>query len=52
MVTYKAGFLLDDWIDCTLYFHTTRDYMQYSAIDILHTFQFTVAHTHTNTLES
>jgi hypothetical protein len=34
---------LDDWIYCTLYTHTLRDYRQYSAIAILHTFQFTVS---------
>jgi hypothetical protein len=33
-VTYKTGFRLDDWIYCTLYIHTTRDYMQYSATTI------------------
>jgi hypothetical protein len=38
------GIGLDDWIYCTLYIHTTRDYSQYSAIAILHTFQFTVTH--------
>jgi hypothetical protein len=42
--TYKTGFGLDDWIYCTLYTHTTQNYRQYSAIAILHTFQFTVAH--------
>jgi hypothetical protein len=35
---------LDDWIYCTLYIHTTRDYRQCSAIAILHTFHFTVTH--------
>jgi hypothetical protein len=25
-VTYKTGFGLDDWIYCTLHFHTLRDY--------------------------
>jgi hypothetical protein len=43
-VTYKTGFGLDDWIYCTLCIHTTWDYRQYSATAILHTFQFTVAH--------
>jgi hypothetical protein len=43
-VTYKTGFRLDDWIYCTLYIHTIRDYRQYSAIAVLHTSQFTVAH--------
>jgi hypothetical protein len=43
-VTYKSGFGLDDWIYWHL-FHTTRDYGQYNAIAILHTLQFTVAHT-------
>jgi hypothetical protein len=32
-----------DWIYCTLYVHTVRNYRQYSAIAITHTFQFTVA---------
>jgi hypothetical protein len=27
-VTYKMGFGLDDWIYCTLYIHTTRNYRQ------------------------
>jgi hypothetical protein len=36
--------VMDDWINCTLYIHITRDYRQYSAIAILHTLQFTVAH--------
>jgi hypothetical protein len=31
-------------IYCTLYLHTVRDYTQYSALAILHTSQFTVAH--------
>jgi hypothetical protein len=35
---------LDDWIYCTLYIHTVRDYRHYSAIAILHTLQFTVTH--------
>jgi hypothetical protein len=43
-VTYKTGFGLDDWIYCTLYVHTTRYYMQYSAVPILHTLSFTAAH--------
>jgi hypothetical protein len=43
-VTYKKGFGLDDWIYCTLYVHTVRDYRQWSSIAILHTFQFTAAH--------
>jgi hypothetical protein len=43
-VTYKTGFGLDDWIYYTLYIHTVRDYRQYSAIAILHTFQFSVTH--------
>jgi hypothetical protein len=43
-VTYETGYGLDDWIYCTLYIHTTRDYRQYSAIAILHNFQLTVAH--------
>jgi hypothetical protein len=43
-VTYKTGFGLDDWIYCTLYIHTVRDYRQYGAIAILHTLQFTVTH--------
>jgi hypothetical protein len=28
----NRGFGLDDWIDCTLYIHTTLDYRQYSTI--------------------
>jgi hypothetical protein len=44
-VTSKTGFGLDDWIYCTLYIHTVLDYRQYSAIGILHTSQFAVAHT-------
>jgi hypothetical protein len=44
-MTYKTGFVLADWIYCTLYIHTIQDYRQYSAITILHTLQFTVAHT-------
>jgi hypothetical protein len=43
-VTYKTSFGLDDWIYCTLYIHTTRDYRQYSTIIVVHTFQFTVTH--------
>jgi hypothetical protein len=43
-VIYKTGFGLDDWIYCTLYIHTFRDYRHYSAIAILHTFRFIVAH--------
>jgi hypothetical protein len=43
-VTYKTGFGLDDWIYCSLYIHTVRNYRQYSAIAILHTFQLTVIH--------
>jgi hypothetical protein len=43
-VTYKTGFGLYDWVYCTLYIHTTRDYRQYGAIAIIHTFQFTVTH--------
>jgi hypothetical protein len=43
-VTYKTGFGLDDFIYCILYIHTVRDPRQYSAIAILHTFQFTAAH--------
>jgi hypothetical protein len=43
-VTNKPGSGLDDGIYCTLYIYTTRDYRQYSAIAILHTFQFTAAH--------
>jgi hypothetical protein len=39
-VTYKTGFgLVIGFID-----NRTRDYRQYSAIAILHTFQFTVTH--------
>jgi hypothetical protein len=43
-VTYKTGSGLDNWIYCTVYIHTVRDYRQYSAVTVLHTFQFTVAH--------
>jgi hypothetical protein len=43
-VTYRRGFGLDDWIYCTLYIHTTRDYRRYSTTAILHTLRFTVAH--------
>jgi hypothetical protein len=43
-VTYKTGFGLDNWIYCTLYIHTVRNYRQYRAIVILHTLQFTVTH--------
>jgi hypothetical protein len=35
---------LDDWIYCTLYIQTIQDYMQYGAIAILHTIQFSVTH--------
>jgi hypothetical protein len=38
------GVWIDDWIYFTLHIHTLRDYKQYSATAILHTFQFTVAH--------
>jgi hypothetical protein len=34
-----------DWIYCTLYIHTFRDYRQYNAITILQNLQFTVTHT-------
>jgi hypothetical protein len=44
-VTYKTGFGLDDWIYCTLYIYTVRDYRQYSATAILHTFSSPL-HTH------
>jgi hypothetical protein len=40
---YKMGLGWDDWIYGQLT-HKTRDYRQYSAITILHTFQFTVTH--------
>jgi hypothetical protein len=43
-VNYKMSFGLDDWIYCTLYMHTVRDYRQYSAIADLHNLQFTAAH--------
>jgi hypothetical protein len=43
-VTNKTDFGLDDWIYFTLYIHTIWDCRQYSAIAILHTFQFTAAH--------
>jgi hypothetical protein len=42
--TYKTGFGMDDLIYCTVYIHTVRDYRQHSAIAILHTLQFPVAH--------
>jgi hypothetical protein len=45
LVTYNTGFGSDDWIYCTLYIHTTRDYRQYSAIADLLTLQLTVVHT-------
>jgi hypothetical protein len=41
---YKTYFGLDDWIYCTLYIYTFRDYRQYSSIAILHTSQVTVKH--------
>jgi hypothetical protein len=41
---YKTGFGLDDWIYCTLYMQTVRDYGQYRAIAILRTLEFTVTH--------
>jgi hypothetical protein len=44
IVTYRTCVGLDDWIYCNLYFHTVRNYRQYSPIAILHTFQFTVTH--------
>jgi hypothetical protein len=40
-VTYKTGFVLDDWINWHL-IHTTRDYRQFSAIADLHNLQFIV----------
>jgi hypothetical protein len=40
----RWSFEFGDWIYCTLYIHTLRDYRQYSAIAILHTFQLTVTH--------
>jgi hypothetical protein len=43
-VTYKTGSGLNDWIYCTLYIHTVRDYRQHIAIAIVHIFQFTVTH--------
>jgi hypothetical protein len=43
-VSYKTDSGLDDWIYCTLYIHTTRNYRQYSAIADLHILQFTVTH--------
>jgi hypothetical protein len=41
-VTYKTDSGLDDWIYCTVYIHTTRDYRPYGAIADLHTMQLTV----------
>jgi hypothetical protein len=35
---------MDDWIYCTLYIHTVRNYTQYSDIADIHTLQFTVTH--------
>jgi hypothetical protein len=35
---------LNGWVYWRLYIYTVRDYRQYSAIAILHTFQFTVTH--------
>jgi hypothetical protein len=49
-VIYRTGLGLDDWIYCTLYIHTIRDYGQYSAIASLHTLQFTVTHARTRVL--
>jgi hypothetical protein len=43
-VTYKTGCGFGDWIYCTLCTNTTRDYRQYGAVAILHTFQLTVTH--------
>jgi hypothetical protein len=43
-VSIKTDFALDNWIYCTLYSQTVRDYRQYSAIAILHTLQFIIAH--------
>jgi hypothetical protein len=35
---------LDDWIYCTVYIHTVRNYRQYGAISLLNTFHFTVTY--------
>jgi hypothetical protein len=43
LVTCKTGFALDDWTYWHL-IHTALDYRQYSAVAILHPFQFTVTH--------
>jgi hypothetical protein len=43
-MTYNTCFGLDDWIYFHLIHSHNRDYGNYSAIAILHTFQFTVAH--------
>jgi hypothetical protein len=43
-MTYKTGSGLDDWIYCTLFVHSTRDYRQYSSIADLHTLQLTITH--------
>jgi hypothetical protein len=44
-VAYEMGFGLHDWIYCASYVHKVWDYMQYSAIAILHPIQFTITHT-------
>jgi hypothetical protein len=43
-VTYKTSFALVDWIYCTLYIHTVRNYKYYSDIADLQNSQFIVAH--------
>jgi hypothetical protein len=42
-MTYKIGFGLDDWINCTLYIHNSGLQAIQHCVD-LHNLQFTVAH--------
>jgi hypothetical protein len=42
-VTYKTGFSLDDWIYCSLYIYTFRDYRQLQRYRYSTHFQFTHA---------
>jgi hypothetical protein len=43
-VTHETGSGFDDWIYCTLYIHTTRDYRQLQRYRYSTHFQFTVTH--------
>jgi hypothetical protein len=43
-MTYKTYSGLDDWINCSLYIHTTHGYRLYSGIADPHTAQFTVTY--------